>query len=721
MQQTKKLFSFWLWSAPVMTIYSLFVFSQEPNALTMLFWVLTVLGTLIIARIYFHKHKHELAQLHAIKDEHSHWISSYKSVAYFPFWIGLFMLIIALPLAYRANTQVTTIIWLSELFAYYLLFLPGLILPIYASAFSTWEIISFQFKTIAIFFIGIFGKAKNQNSALVPPSTPEITLVPNVAQPASTQTNTHRTSRTVIAGLIGIAVALIILSLLMAGFPEFKVFLSDITNWLNDLINKLGPWKMIALEILGRIVLGTFLSLLLFCFNKGLIKTSPAWWFSAKPEVLEYRLKPKQYKMAGMSSLMFAMPIALVLWVFVVVQLASGGNLPDGITYADYIHAGFGFVLAAILMVYIATAIIGRRVQFNSINKKSGSMGLILLMTLPLYLIIYVGFKRLFLYFDVYGYTELRYYVVIVFILMAIATTALILTHILRLFVKPNIRGWITPLPYLSILGVALALWIVTAVTIPWPNIVVDRELARLDSENQTDVIALCNLPIEAMPTLYEQSKNIQNTDTRTLLRACVYSKLDAKYQQWKDNEVTTKYHPDIANYATVTNMALYDQLNADEEIIMSNINNLYTDFLDEYITLLETGKTVTLGFDNTDQVTSSYEQASSFWDTRYSAISEDSISQEYGDFIIDQISCDDIKYSDIVSANLTPTVYCDVWSDDFEYYGYSGHSGREEWYFTIGVRDGKLVIKDSTMQLANPEDICSASPERCLELGQVF
>lgn len=693
MMKINKPFLFWVLSAPATVIFSLFVFGLGPNFFTSIFWIGTVLGMFIVSKIYFHRHKAELVTLHSAQDQSTHWLESYKRVGYFPFWIGLFMVIMAISLSYRTMGGITAIVWLTELVSFYALLLPSLVLPVYANSFSLWETLSFQFKTIAVFFTGL-SKDTNQ----LAPDHPQ-------TQSPAEATQETRAKRIVPSVIIGSLVAILLLMLLAAGFPEFNAAVGNIFEKIADFVDNLGAWKMIALELLGRIGLGGILALLAFVFNKGILKATPGWWFSTKPEIVEYHLKPKTYKMAGMSSLAFTLPIAVILWLFAIVQLLSGGELPAGVTYANYIHAGFGFVVAAVFLVYLITAITASRALFDSTKKKAGSMGLVLALALPLYLIIYLGFHRLFLYFETYGYTVLRYYVVIVFVLMALATTALLVIHAVRLFIKPNLRGWITPLPYLTILGILFAAWLICISAIPWPTIVAHQEIGRFEREQKIDVVALCRLPVESMHSLYNYADALEDSSTKALLQGCVTSRLVDSYADWEKSpwDENVRYHPDTLNISTLQNLSLYQDLKStDSELQDLRTVEMYNDFLAEYVDVIRNGG---------DKW---YLKAAKYWDPTYSTLPEEELRREYGDLVIYTLSCDEISHDEIVYSYMTPTVLCEVRENH-------SRSFTDDWYFTIGIRDGTLVIKDSTLRLAEPEDECTAGFDRCLELGQSY
>lgn len=204
---------------------------------------------------------------------------------------------------------------------------------------------------------------------------------------------------------------------------------------------------------------------------------------------------------------------------------AWNGNLPDGLTYAEYARNGF-FELAFVSFINAAMLLCSIR-----LTRREGKAGLVV-RCLSILLLLLAGvqmvsaFLRMNLYIRAYGLTQLRYFVIAFMILMALNFIFLLLREFLPAF----------PLFRSMVLAGAAALFILNY-SMPDARIAqynVDHylsgELSSLDIEYIRN-----DLSADAQVILYRNADAITKKDANLGIHVPDSSDLRSRYEAYKD------------------------------------------------------------------------------------------------------------------------------------------------------------------------------------------
>lgn len=190
-------------------------------------------------------------------------------------------------------------------------------------------------------------------------------------------------------------------------------------------------------------------------------------------------------------------PVSVVNAVFLLFLVAQATALfgghdylqrTTGLTYADYVHEGFGQLTVATILTLTVVAWAARKATPG--RTRDLALGVLCLMTI---VVVVSALHRMHLYEEAYGFTRLRLLVsvfegwlgVVVLLVMASGVVAA--------------RGWLVPtavrLGAVGLLGLAVVN----------PDLyIAEQNLARTDSTIGTDYVYLANLSADAYPAIWK-------------------------------------------------------------------------------------------------------------------------------------------------------------------------------------------------------------------------
>ncbi|MCL3838007.1 DUF4153 domain-containing protein [Aeromicrobium duanguangcaii] len=189
--------------------------------------------------------------------------------------------------------------------------------------------------------------------------------------------------------------------------------------------------------------------------------------------------------------------IDAVFIAFLVAQAAAifGGRAyferTTGLTYAEYVHQGFGQLTVATALTLLVVWAASRKAPRETVTDRAwlrGALGLLCVMTL---LVVASALHRMSLYQEAYGFTQLR-------LLVDVFEGWLGLLVLATLAAGWRLRGvWLPRFGLLS--GVALLLGIAAINPDAW---IADHNLDRYESTGKVDWYFLAQLSDDAVPTL---------------------------------------------------------------------------------------------------------------------------------------------------------------------------------------------------------------------------
>jgi len=172
------------------------------------------------------------------------------------------------------------------------------------------------------------------------------------------------------------------------------------------------------------------------------------------------------------------------LYVFIQVKylFLSSGNLPDGITYAEYAREGF-FQLVVITLINLGLIIIVELFNHTGLLKQRLLESLTLLSTIVMAI---SAFYRMSLYEQSYGYTTLRLLVFIFLIILIIVMTLLVFYIV----------------SYKKLLLSSISLFVIIAyISVSWINLdsyVAKANIERFEETDEIDTYYLNSLSLDA-------------------------------------------------------------------------------------------------------------------------------------------------------------------------------------------------------------------------------
>ena len=193
-------------------------------------------------------------------------------------------------------------------------------------------------------------------------------------------------------------------------------------------------------------------------------------------------------------------PVALVVAVFAVFVVAQAAAMfgghgyvrrTTGLTYAEYVHQGFGQLTVATLLTLVVVAMAARRADRSTPARRlllRVALGLLCLLTV---VVVVSALHRVLVYEQAYGFTRLR-------LLVSVFEGWLGFVVLLVMAAGLRLRGgWV---PRAALLSGAVAVLALAAVN---PDAWIAREnLDRFDRTGKVDLAYLQGLSTDAAPTL---------------------------------------------------------------------------------------------------------------------------------------------------------------------------------------------------------------------------
>jgi hypothetical protein len=202
-------------------------------------------------------------------------------------------------------------------------------------------------------------------------------------------------------------------------------------------------------------------------------------------------------------------PVLVVLAVFVIFLVAQarvvfGGHdylqRTTGLTYAEYVHQGFGQLTVATVLTLLVVWAAARKAPRATVSDRvwlRGSLGLLCVLTL---VVIASALHRMQLYQEAYGFTQLRLLVDVFDLWLALVFVAIMASGVaLR-------GGW---LPRFALLSGVVALIALAAVNPDgW---IAQRNIDRYADTGRVDWPYLHGLSDDAVPTLTQLPRSVQH------------------------------------------------------------------------------------------------------------------------------------------------------------------------------------------------------------------
>ena len=245
-------------------------------------------------------------------------------------------------------------------------------------------------------------------------------------------------------------------------------------------------------------------------FLAAFIVLTALWvYMPLDPEPAAKQEKTMRKKPAPVAAVTYLAPISVIYLIFTIISvryILIGGSLPEGVTYAEYVHQGFYQLLAVTIINLILIA-----VTKTVFDENRTIRFLLCLLCALTYGIIWNGSYRMILYIEAYQLTFLRLAVCFFYLLLAIFITFLLITLLRGSF--PLVR---------ASAAAAIMIYLVFAYMHP------DAVIARYNMQSaEPDAAYLSCLSMDAVPVLAE------NPD---LLEECGMT--DSSYSEYSPDSI---------------------------------------------------------------------------------------------------------------------------------------------------------------------------------------
>lgn len=256
-------------------------------------------------------------------------------------------------------------------------------------------------------------------------------------------------------------------------------------SWVEAIVPNLTMGDLVARCFLGAAVFGLTLA---------------AAYVGVNPPAVETALPTRSGRLANRFE--WLVPVLVIDAVFVLFLIAQataifGGHAylesTTGITYADYVHQGFGQLTVATALTLLVFAVASRWAGEAPLDRLWLRISLGLLGALTL-VVVASALYRMHVYQQAYGFTVLRLVVDVFEGWLGLVIVATMVAGLL---------GWGRHLPRFAVLSAA-ALWLGLAVLNPnaW---VANQNIDRYQSTDKLDVDYLGSLSADAAPTIAER------------------------------------------------------------------------------------------------------------------------------------------------------------------------------------------------------------------------
>lgn len=280
-------------------------------------------------------------------------------------------------------------------------------------------------------------------------------------------------ARTVVLSLLGLSVFALLFSSADAVFAD----------WLDVVVPDLGVDGAVVRVFVALAIGGVVLATAYFALNPPQVEPDQAP--ARRPTRQRYE---------------WLAPVLVVDAVFVVFLLAQatavfGGRdyveQATGLTYADYVHQGFGQLTFATVLTVLVVSVAGRKAALETAADRAwlrGSLGLLCVLTL---LVVGSALHRLDLYTEAYGLTRLRLLAGTFELWLGLVVLGLMVAGV-------GLRGaWLTQAGVLSGAGALLVLALAS------PDALVARTAVdRFAETGRIDLVYLDGLSADATPAL---------------------------------------------------------------------------------------------------------------------------------------------------------------------------------------------------------------------------
>lgn len=264
--------------------------------------------------------------------------------------------------------------------------------------------------------------------------------------------------------------------------------------------------------------------------------------------------------------------LLLLFGAFVVIQFRYffGGlaNITNsGFTYAEYARRGFGEMVAvaflSILFFWSLSAVTKRDKR-----QRSWFSGMGVLLFALVAVILASAFQRLFLYEDVYGFTQARLIPHVFMIWLGLLLLA---------FALLEVKQWQR---YFTVAAVLAALGF--AATFPLLNVdafIVRANLARQNAVAKLDAQHLASLSADAVPGLYAALQSSSDPDLKTQLTfalACIASREESAANVWQSWSLSHQSAQAILSSLKSLNSFTYEDAGRSGTLVEINGEQLY-------------------------------------------------------------------------------------------------------------------------------------------------
>ncbi|MCA0972580.1 DUF4173 domain-containing protein [Halobacillus litoralis] len=308
--------------------------------------------------------------------------------------------------------------------------------------------------------------------------------------------------RKVLLGLlIGAPLLFVVVGLLMQADAAFQNFLSVFPDWLNGLeVN----------EVFIRVLIALALGWLFF----GVMQILPR-------EETKTPAEPKQGETYdGIVSLTILILLNVVYALFTAVQFTYffGGELYEGMSYAEYARRGF-FELVVVSLVNLTVLVIMLKINrpdAKKLDRTLRSMYSLLIVFSGILLV--SAFQRLMLYEAEYGYT------------MARVLPHVFMIFLIVIFAYTGIRVWIDRLPLIHFYLITAVLFYTGLNAVNVEAWIVDRNIDRYEETGKLDIDYLNSLGytgVDGLIEIYQEYPEYKNLER----------KLEERKEEWTNQE----------------------------------------------------------------------------------------------------------------------------------------------------------------------------------------
>jgi hypothetical protein len=297
--------------------------------------------------------------------------------------------------------------------------------------------------------------------------------------------------------LVGLAISLpillIIIPLLASADMIFAHYLRNITDFFPD-------------NVFSRLILIGFITLYVFGY---------AWSFKYAPREESPAQPSKPGKVDPVIPVTVLSVVNLVYLLFTTIQsnyLYGGASrvLPPGLSYAEYARRGFFELVAVTVINFLVLLVIHKIIDQRQKSTQAEKALLSILVAFTINMLFAAHYKMA-LYEQAYGYTELRIYVQVFMLFMAIV------------FALALLRIWTKKIPLLKAVFISALLFYLGLNYLNVHGLVAEYNYQRYLTTGKIDAYYLTQLGYEATPVLIKLAshpdRQVVDTVTADLLR----------------------------------------------------------------------------------------------------------------------------------------------------------------------------------------------------------